>query len=65
MVLFIIRKSKSIKMKHLKTDKNMNELVVYESITDAVRTTGIKTIWQCCNGRSKTAGGFIWKYKQI
>lgn len=45
-------------------DKKMNELRVYESITDAVNITGIKTIWGCCSGRNKTAGGFIWKYKQ-
>lgn len=61
----LFNRSNLQKKQVIQYDKNMNELIVYESITDAVRTTGIKTIWQCCNGRSKTAGGFIWKYKQI
>ena len=46
-------------------DKSLNELNTFESITDAVNETGIKTIWACCNNLSNTAGGFIWRYKQI
>lgn len=32
---------------------------------DAQRKTGIYyvNIWQCCNGKRKSAGGFQWKYK--
>lgn len=45
-------------------DKKYNLINTFDSITDAVKETGIKTIWNCCNGRNKTAGGFIWKYKQ-
>lgn len=36
----------------------------YESIADAVRETKIHktSIGKCCNGRQKTAGGYIWKF---
>ena len=30
----------------------------------AERTTGIKSIGAVCNGERKSAGGFIWKYKE-
>lgn len=30
----------------------------------AERTTGIKSIDTVCNGNRKSAGGFIWKYKE-
>jgi len=38
----------------------------YDSIRDAETATGISTasISQCCVGRSKTAGGFIWRFIQ-
>lgn len=35
--------------------------VVYESISEAHRQTGIKHIWDCCRGLLKTAGGYHWK----
>lgn len=34
----------------------------YFSMKDAEKVTGIKNISNCCCGRYKTAGGFIWKY---
>lgn len=34
----------------------------YTSISEAVRSTGIKSISAACSGRYKTSGGFIWKY---
>ena len=36
----------------------------YDSAREAARKTGIDygNISKCCNGRYKTAGGFIWKY---
>lgn len=38
----------------------------YPSASEAGRQTGIKTsnICDCCNGKYKTAGGFIWKYEK-
>ena len=39
-------------------------ITIFESISEAVRTTGInsKSIRDCCNGVQKHAGGFIWQY---
>lgn len=38
--------------------------VIYESISDAARQTGIcrESIGKCCNGNQKTAGGYHWEY---
>ena len=38
--------------------------VIYESISDAARQTGIcrQNIGKCCNGKIKTAGGFHWEF---
>lgn len=40
-------------------------IATYLSISEAARQTGISkgNISQCCNGRLKTAGGFIWRFK--
>ena len=37
----------------------------YPSAAEAERQTGIfnTAILQCCKGRYKQAGGYIWKYK--
>lgn len=43
------------------------ELIVeYPSIMEAERQTGCdkSSICQCCKGKQKSAGGFIWKYKE-
>ena len=39
-------------------------LRIFESLTDAVKTTGTnsKSIRDCCNGVQKHAGGYVWKY---
>lgn len=38
----------------------------YISLTDAERWTNVElhNISECCRGKSKTAGGFIWKYHE-
>ena len=43
---------------------NGDNITEYQSISDASRITGISTgnISACCNGRRKTAGGYIWKF---
>ena len=45
---------------------NLGEIIAefYGSL-DAQRKTGIYyvNIWQCCNGKRKSAGGYQWKYK--
>ena len=35
----------------------------YKSLLEAEVTTGLKGIHQCCAGKNKRAGSFIWKYK--
>ena len=44
-------------------DLNGNVIARYESRLDAERKTGIcnRHISQCCNGRRKTVGGYIWE----
>ena len=45
-------------------DKDGNQIQEYGSIREAGRITGIgKVINDALKGRLKTAGGFIWKYK--
>lgn len=43
-----------------------NLIQEYYSLKSAERKTGIRNgnISNCCSGRYKTAGGFIWKYKE-
>lgn len=44
--------------------KNKCFVCLYPSISEAERKTGIfnQSIVQCCKGKLKTAGGFIWEY---
>lgn len=46
-------------------DKNLNFINEFYSISEAERITGIpnSNIVNCCKGKRKTAGGYIWKYK--
>jgi len=46
-------------------DKDMNKLNTFISATDAMKQTNIKNdnISHCLRGKSKSAGGFIWKFK--
>ena len=48
----------------IKLSKNYEILHFYQSANQASRETGIfpQNIGQCCLGKQKTAGGFIWKY---
>ena len=43
---------------------NLNEELVkeYNSIVEAIKTTGIKSIKEVLYNKQKTAGGFLWKY---
>lgn len=42
-------------------DLNMKLVKKFNSITEAIKDTGIKGISNACTGRAKTAGGFIWQ----
>lgn len=48
----------------LQFDKKGNFIKKWETIIDVERELGIdhSNIAKCCNGKRKTAGGFIWKY---
>lgn len=48
----------------LQIDKSNNIVAEYGSEYQAYFKTGIGNISKCLNGKLKTAGGFIWKYKE-
>ena len=46
-------------------DKQTLELIkIWDSLSDVTRELGINTgnISECCKGKRKSAGGFVWKY---
>ena len=51
----------------LQFSKNGEFIAEYPSIHEAERQTGCyqQNICKCCKGKRKSAGGFIWKYKEI
>ena len=44
-------------------DKNLKYINTYNSITEAQKKCNVLHIKKVCEGKQKTAGGFIWKYK--
>lgn len=50
----------------LQFDKNGKFINEYQSINDASRKTGIdcSTITKVCKGKKKSAGGYVWRYKE-
>lgn len=48
----------------LQMDNQHNIIAEFESISQAERITGIKCISSCCMKKRKTAGGYIWRYKE-
>lgn len=52
------------KIKVAQYSKTGELIKIWDSMTDAGRELNINitAIWQCCNGRYKSSGGFIWKY---
>lgn len=59
-VKFINGKAKEI----CQFNKNMDLIATYSSIAEAKRSIGKGDISSCLRGRTKTAGGYIWKYKE-
>ena len=51
----------------LQFSKNGEFIAEYPSLVEAERNTGCNncSICNCCKGNRKSAGGFIWKYKEI
>lgn len=56
-----VKEPYKIKVKQFSKDGSL--IQVFESISSASRKTGIsrKGIGDCCNGKLKTSGGFVWK----
>ena len=54
-----------IAKKHYKKVKNIEQNIVYESITKASKECNINvsTLSNCLRGKTKTAGGYHWKYE--
>lgn len=52
--------------KVIQYDLNMNKIKEFVNIAEAGRetTTNRSNIVQCCKGNVKTAGGYIWRYKE-
>lgn len=50
----------------LQFDKNNNLLKEWHSVCEIQRELGFlqSNISACCNGRTKTSNGFIWKFKE-
>lgn len=59
-------KNTNTKKAILQYDDFDNLIKRYESITEAERITGInaKSLRDCCNGRQKHAGGYVWKFDE-
>lgn len=55
-----------IKRKIIQKDKDKNFIKEWESATDAGRILGInsRNIASVCRGKRKSAGGFLWEYKE-
>jgi len=47
----------------IQMDKDGNFIKEWPSMGDARKNTGAKSIWEVIKGKSKTSGGFKWKYK--
>lgn len=50
--------------KVIQMDKQYNIVNKYNSLSDAQKVTNLGNISECCNGRRKTAGGYIWVYEE-
>ena len=62
----IAKRSIKLKKPVLQYDKNMQYITEYSSIKEANIVLGIayQHIGACCRGERKSAGGFIWKFKE-
>lgn len=61
-----IKEKKKKKMEHYKCTvfqyKNGNFIKSYSSVAEAEKISGITHIYDVCNGKRKTAGGYQWTY---
>ena len=57
-----------IKLGLYKYDINGNKLREFPSLTDAaefVGLSGTSGIAKCCKGKRRSAGGYLWRYKEL
>lgn len=47
----------------LQYDLHKNFVAKYKSVHEAQKNTNVYHIYDCCNRKLKTAGGFIWRYE--
>ena len=47
----------------LQFSKDGEFIAEYQSIAEAERCFGCNHIWDCCMGKRKSCGGYLWKYK--
>lgn len=59
----IERRCKKTRKKVKQFDLQGNFINSFESVTKAEKSLGIKHIYDCCNGKLKTCGGYIWRYE--
>ena len=52
------------RMPVLQFSKNGNLIAEFESVSDAYRKLGICHIYDVCYGTRKTAGGYVWKWRE-
>lgn len=57
--------SRTRKRRVLQIDSNENIIAEFESLAEAERVTGIlkSSISQAANGKKKTSGGYVWRFK--
>lgn len=58
----IKRRVKKMSKVVLQYDLNKNFIAKYRSVNEAHKKTNVFHIYDCCNGKLKTAGGYIWRY---
>lgn len=47
----------------LQFSKDGEFIAEYPSISEAERCFGCNHIWDCCKGKRKSCGGYVWRYK--
>lgn len=60
-----VQKIKEKKFKPVDQFTKEGEFIAsYRSASEACEKTGVNNIGACCNGRLKSAGGFVWRFKK-
>ena len=57
--------SEARKIPVVQYDKENRFIKEWPSAKDAQKTLGIRHITDCCRGSYKSAGGFVWRYKDL